>query len=460
MVTQQNLDLLFQVRILAGQFLKTFDCGEFLNLMTNFRAIILAAGRGTRMKSDLPKVLHKVAGKPLIEHVLQVVKSIGSLKTYVVVGYQSELIQRTLTQDVTFVRQEKLLGTADAVLQVLPLLRGFKGNILLLCGDTPLLQKQVIQSLIRRHTQTKAAATVLTAAVDDPTGYGRIIRDNNNRISAIREHRDASQEEQAISEINSGVYCFQAEVLLKTLGGIKVNRQKKEFYLTDIVSLLLQSGRRVETFKTSDQGVALGINTRQELVQAECILRQRILDHWMSQGVTITDPKTTYIEADVKIGNDTIIHPMTVIHSDVQIGRRCSIGPFARIRPGSRIADGAEIGNFTEVSRTKIGKNSLMKHFSFLGDAVLGESVNIGAGTVTANFDGKNKNKTTIGRNAFVGSDSILIAPVQVGAQAVVGAGSVVTKGTNIPSKALAVGVPARIIHNRNLKTPTTLNKK
>ncbi len=420
--------------------------------MDDFRAIILAAGKGTRMKSELPKVLHKVAGKPVIQYVLDITKYLRSLKTYVVVGHKSELVKAYVGKSVEVAIQKQLLGTADAVRSVVPHLKNYHGHVLILCGDTPLLDKDIIRRLIRKHLKTKVACTVLTARIPDPGSYGRIIRDPQDSISAIREFKDATFDERAINEINVGVYCFRAPLLLETLKKVKLNPNKKEFYLTDIVELLLNQGNKVETLMTDDPNVAFGVNTREDLALCESILRQRITKRLMLDGVTIVDPKTTFIDDDVKIGRDTIIYPFTVIHSGVKIGHECSIGPFARLRPGTVIGNKVEIGNFGEISRSKIGDGTVMKHFGFWGDAHVGLNVNIGAGSVTANYDGVEKSKTIVGSEAFIGSDAVLVAPVEVGSKAVVGAGSVVTKGKRIPDGGLAVGVPAKIFSERNLK--------
>ena len=269
-------------------------------------------------------------------------------------------------------------------------------------------------------------------------------------FKAIREQKDASYDEDQIKEINVGVYCFNSKDLFGALKKVKLNPGKKEFYLTDVIELLLAQGKKVATLTTQDETVAFGINTREDLAQAEVIIRRRILSKHMLAGVTIVDPLTTFIEADVTIGQDTVIQPMTVIHTDVRIGKNCSIGPMAHLRPGTRISDGVEIGNFAEVSRTSLGRGVVQKHFSFLGDATVGAGTNIGAGVVTANYDGVNKNKTIIGPQAFIGSDAILVAPNKIGARAMVGAGSVLAKGKNIPAGMVAVGIPARVIKKRN----------
>ena len=413
--------------------------------MANFCSIILAAGKGTRMKSDVPKVLHHVCGRPMIEYVLDITRSLRSLKTYVVTGHGSEQVKETVGNDVEFVLQPQLLGTADAVRRVESSLKNFKGSVLVLCGDTPLLSKDIVLALLTRHRKNKSSVTVLTANIDNPHGYGRIVRNSSGDFLAIREQKDANSKEILISEINVGVYCFESQELFETLKNVELNPKKKEFYLTDVIEILLSKGNRVDTLTTSDAHVAFGVNTRHDLAQAEGIVRKRILDEHMRKGVTIVDPLTTYIDGDVKIGNDTVIYPCSVINSNVHIGRNCKIGPFAHIRPGSRIADAVEIGNFTEVSRSRVGSGTYMKHFSFLGDASVGKKVNIGAGVVTANFDGVAKNKTKIDQGAFIGSDSILIAPVTVGSKAIVGAGAAVLKNTKITPRAIACGVPARV---------------
>jgi bifunctional UDP-N-acetylglucosamine pyrophosphorylase/glucosamine-1-phosphate N-acetyltransferase len=413
--------------------------------MSQFKAIILAAGKGTRMKSETPKVLHKVAGRPVLDYVLDITKSLRSLKTLVVVGHGSQQVKDAVGEGVEFVLQDKLLGTGDAVNRCASHLKSYQGTILVLCGDTPLLSKDIIAALLKKHHSAKASATVLTAVIANPQGYGRIIRNGSN-IKAIREQKDASYDEDQIKEINVGVYCFNSKDLFGALTKVKLNPGKKEFYLTDVIELLLAQGKKVGTFTTQDETVAFGVNTREDLAQAQAIIRRRILSKHMLAGVTIIDPLTTFIEAGVKIGQDTVIEPMTVIHTDVRIGRNCSIGPMARIRPGTRIGDGAAIGNFAEVSRSSLGNKVMQKHFSFLGDATVGAGTNIGAGVVTANYDGVNKNKTSIGPKAFIGSDAILVAPNKIGAGAMIGAGSVVAHGKNIPAGMVAVGIPARVI--------------
>lgn len=413
--------------------------------MSGLKTVILAAGKGTRMKSERPKVLHEVNGRVVLDYVLDVSKSVGSLKTYIVLGYKADEVKGILPKGIDVVLQKKLLGTADAVKCAAGRLKSFNGDILIMCGDTPMLTKDTIKALIRKHKQKKAVCTVLTCVVGNPNGYGRIIRDQDGKVVAIREDKDAEGLERSIAEINVGVYCFSAKAMRQGLKQIGMNKKKKEFYFTDIIELLSEDKQRIESFETEDATEGLGINTREDLANADRILKMRVIKSLMSEGVTVLDPTTTFIQHDVRIGRDTIIYPFTVIEQNVKIGNHCKVGPFAHLRPGTSIGNKVEVGNFTEVSRARVGDHCFIKHFSFLGDANIGSHVNIGAGTVTANFDGVNKNKTTILNHAFIGSDSVLIAPVRIGKRAVVGAGSVVTKGKKVPDGCVAVGVPAVI---------------
>lgn len=412
--------------------------------MSRFHTIILAAGKGVRMKSDIPKVLHPLCGKPLIQYTLDIAKELGSLKTYVVIGHKGDLVKSFLGAGATTLTQKRLLGTADAVKTAASYFRRSNDDVLVLCGDTPLLNKETLKNLIKKHKDSKAVCTFLTACLENPCGFGRIIR-QDDRVLAIREEQDAAPKEKEIQEVNIGVYCFQSRPLFEGIKAIKADNKKKEFYLTDIIGLLAEKNASIETLQTQDLAEARGINTREDLAIAESLVRQRILKNHMSQGVTITDPATTYIAHNVKIGRDTTIRPYTVIEKDVRIGRGCTIGPFCRIRPQSVIGNQVEAGNFTEISRSQIGDHCFMKHFSFLGDARLGRRVNIGAGVVTANFDGRRKNTTEILDDAFIGSDSILIAPLKIGRKVVTAAGSVVTKGQRIPDRSVVMGVPAKI---------------
>ena len=418
--------------------------------MKSLKTIILAAGKGTRFKSETPKVLHELWGRPVVDYVLDVAEALGSLKTYVVIGHKAEAVAEAVKDRAESILQKDQLGTAHAVRCCAPQFRGYRGDVLVMCGDTPLLDKGIVRSLVSRHRRSKAACTVLTARIANPHGYGRIIRGVKGEVLAIREEKDASPDEKRISEINVGVYCFEACSLFGSIGAIKKNAKKKEFYLTDIIELFLAHGRKVETVVTDDWTANLGINTRADLAMSGAVSREKILKDLMFAGVTIVDPATTYIEPGVRIGTDTVIHPCTYIHHGVKIGKDCSVGPFARLRPGTTLADGVTVGNFVELSRSSLKQGVIMKHFSFLGDAEVGSGTNIGCGTVTANYDGKHKNKTTIGRRAFIGCDTVLVAPVRIGDGAMAGAGSVIARGRDIPAGMLAVGVPARIIKRVN----------
>ncbi len=419
--------------------------------MTKTSIIILAAGKGTRMKSEKPKVLHSVCGKAVIDYVVETAKAIGS-DIYVVLGHQSFVVRRHLTSGVVSVVQKKLLGTADAIKAVKPYLLRSIGNVVILSGDAPLFKKKTIRRLVTAHKKIEAACTFLTAVMDEPEGYGRVIRDQSKNVISICEEKDVTRDQKFINEINVGVYCFNIQDLLEGLKRISINKKKKEYYLTDIVHILVQKKKVVKGVLLKDASEGLGINTRKDLAMANQILQKRILDNLMDQGVTIVDPLTTYIDVNVKIGKDTTIRPCTVIEKDVVIGKKCTIGPFCRIRPKTRIGNSVEIGNFTEVSRSTLGEKTFMKHFSFLGDTDVGKRVNIGAGVVTANYDGKNKSKTSIADDAFIGSDSILVAPVKIGKKAMTGAGCVVTKGKNIPDHSVVVGIPGRIKSKRKTK--------
>jgi bifunctional UDP-N-acetylglucosamine pyrophosphorylase/glucosamine-1-phosphate N-acetyltransferase len=298
--------------------------------------------------------------------------------------------------------------------------------------------------MVESHDQCRSAATVLTARVEDPTGYGRILRDDAGELIAIREQKNASQDELCVNEINVGVYCFECEALVDYIDRLQINEFTQEYYLTDLIALLRDSGHLVKAFVTRDHRQGLGVNSRLDLAEADRLLRNRINRHWMEMGVGIVDPTTTYIAASAQLGQDTTIYPFTVIEADVIVGNECSIGPFAHLRPGTRLDNRVTIGNFAEVSRSHLQQDSLMKHFSFLGDAEVGRHVNVGAGVITANYDGCRKNKTVVKDRAFIGSDAVLVAPLTVGRNAVIGAGSVVTKG-EVPEDSVVFGNPARV---------------
>ncbi|HAZ09942.1 MAG TPA: bifunctional UDP-N-acetylglucosamine diphosphorylase/glucosamine-1-phosphate N-acetyltransferase GlmU [Candidatus Omnitrophica bacterium] len=422
--------------------------------MKNIATIILAAGEGTRMKSSLPKVLHNICGKPMLEYLIDNVKSIGIDKVIVIVGHKAGLVKKEIC-GIKCIKQSELLGTGDAVSRARSiLLKDNKiDNALILYGDTPLLSQEIIKKLIEKHVSSNAGATLLTAQLKNPTGYGRIIRSSGKKIVKIVEELDASIYEKVIEEINVGVYCFNKRALFYGLEKIKPDNKKEEYYLTDAIEVLTKSNILVESVTTNDAEEFLGVNTRAELGKAELVMRKRILDRIMDGGVTIIDPNNTYIEHDAEIKKDTIIYPYTFIENNVKIGSNCSIGPFARLRPGTIIGDSVGIGNFVEIVRSSIGQETKIRHQCYIGDTVIGKNVNIGAGTIVANYDGKEKHKTVIEDNAFIGTGTILIAPVKVGKGAVTGAGSVVTRNKNVPAGKTVVGIPARVLNKRNNKT-------
>ncbi|UCD54726.1 MAG: bifunctional N-acetylglucosamine-1-phosphate uridyltransferase/glucosamine-1-phosphate acetyltransferase [Candidatus Omnitrophota bacterium] len=416
--------------------------------MKNVACIILAAGRGTRMKSEVPKVLQQVHSRPLLSFILEALEGAiaDSLsKKILIVGYKDKTVKNAF-RNLDSVTQTELLGSGDAVKRAKGVLSKFKGDVLVLYGDTPFIRKETIRELIRKHAKEKASCTLLAANLKDPSGYGRILRDDNDNIVKIIEERDTSIYEKIIEEINVGLYCFNKEDLFSGLAELKINAKKQEYYLTDIVEVLRKANKKITSVSCKNPIEALGINSKLDLARANNIIRKNVLELLMLKGVTIVDPDSTFVNMKAKIGKDTIIHPHTIIEGDVTIGKGCEIGPFARIRKQTTIDDGVEIGNFTELVRTSVSSGTKIKHMTYLGDAEIGRNVNIGAGTITANFDGKSKNKTIIEDGSFIGVGSIFIAPVRVGSGAVVGAGSVVTKGKNVPPHKTVIGIPARVL--------------
>ena len=426
--------------------------------MRDIVAVILAAGRGTRMKTDIPKVLHEILGKPILGHIIDSLGQAGVKDIITVAGYGSELIKK-YASGTKIVVQKKLLGSGDAVLTAKKALGGYSGDVLVICGDTPLIKAGTIKALIARHKSSGASLTILTARLKDPTGYGRIVRRDGEKICKIAEDAEAGPPnrdhfarsraglyEEVINEINVGTYCFKACDLYAALSEVRPDNSKKEIFLTDTIGILHKTGKKIESVTTEDSGEAIGINTRKDLAYATRILKDSVLEELMASGVTIEDTASTVIYKNVKIGRDTVIRPNTVIESNVRIGKKCSIGPFARIRGGVDIGDNVEIGNFVELVRTRIADNTKVKHLTYLGDTTVGKDVNVGAGVITANFDGKNKNKTIIEDEASIGVGVRLIAPVKVGKRSIVGAGAVVPRNQNVPKGAVVVGVPARTI--------------
>jgi len=399
------------------------------------------------MKSALPKVLHKVCARPMIGYVLDLANSLRPKKILTVLGHKKDLVSKYIPTSVKIVLQKRLVGTADAVKAGLGGIKDFKGTVLVLYADVPLLKEETIRKLLKCHIANKADATILTAQVKDPKGYGRIIRDKYFSISAIVEEKDADDFDKDIKEVNTGIMCFNKTALSAALKKVKADNKKKEFYLTDVIKRLYDQGKIIEGVKIDDVHEALGINSRVELAKANSTMQIRINEKLMRRGVSIVSPDLTHISFGTKIGSDTVIYPFTVIESDVKIGKRCSIGPFAHLREGTRILDEVTLGNFLEITRAKIGRNTFAKHFCYIADSQIGNQVNIGAGTVTANFDGSKKHNTVIKDKALIGSDTIIVAPVKVGRQVKTGAGSVIIK--DIPDKKTAVGVPARILKIR-----------
>lgn len=433
-------------------------------------AAVLAAGKGTRMKSRRPKVLHRVGGRPMLDYVLEAVKGTGAERVVVVAGYCGEEVAEAVGGAAEVVYQREQLGTAHALLQVRPLLEGYPGHVLVVCGDTPLIRVETLSRLVQHHVDTGAAATLLTAVVPEPGGYGRVVRGSDGKVVRIVEQKDASPEELAINEINSGIYCFRVEGLFEALSSITPGNAQGEYYLTDIVGIYARRGEVVAAVVADDAEEVLGVNDRCQLAGVERILRERKVRDLMLSGVTVIDPATTFVDSDVVIGCDTVIYPFTIIEAGTRIGEDCvvgpstriagsvlgnrvvavnsvildstvgddsNIGPFAYIRPGCVLGRGVRVGDFVELKKSSIGNFSKVPHLSYIGDATVGERVNIGAGTITCNYDGRAKHPTIIGDRAFIGSNANLVAPVEVGSDAVIGAGSTITK--DVPAGALGV---------------------
>ena len=435
-------------------------------------AIILAAGKGKRMHSALPKVLHPAMGKPMLAYVVDAVKGAGVKDLIVVVGKEAGKVKDVIGEEgISYALQDEPLGTAHAVMAARDLLEGSSGTALILCGDTPLLEAGTLSSLLDHHRREEATLTILAALMEDPRGYGRILRGEEGEVLGVIEESDATEEQRAIKEINSGIYAVQIPFLLSALDEIGRDNAQGEYYLTDIVEIAHRRGEKIAAFRAPSPQEVMGVNTRADLARAQKLMARRIVERWMASGVTIEDPETTYIEAEVEIGQDTLIRPFSFLRGKTVVGRRCTlgpqveivdsrlgdevtvrfcsliegsevergavIGPFSRLRPETYIGEGARIGNFVEVKKSRIGRGSKANHLTYIGDAQVGAGVNIGAGTITCNYDGFQKNPTLIEDGAFIGSNVALVAPVKVGKEAVVGAGSVITR--NVPSLALAV---------------------
>ena len=441
--------------------------------------IILAAGKGTRMRSKYPKVLHPIAGEPMAWHIIQAVKEFSDELPTVVVGYKAEEVKDSLGDNAHFVLQNEQKGTAHAVQQAEDLLKGNSDIVVVLLGDMPLIKGQTLKALTETQKNNTGPVSMLTVLSENPRGFGRISRNKKGQVEAIIEEADCTSEQLKINELNVSVYCFQADWLWDNLENIPVS-SKGEFYLTDIIKVATDKGLNVHAEAISDPQEAIGINSRVHLSEAERIMRRRINQTWMEAGVSIIDPQTTYIHTNVKIGQDTTIYPNTHLQGNTIIGEDCEIGPnttinntcignnckiissvleyakvenhvdigpFGHLRKGAHLADGVHMGNYGEIKNSYIGPGTKIGHFSYLGDTTTGKNVNIGAGTITGNYDGVNKNKTEIADDVFIGSDTMLIAPVKIGKGARPGAGSVVNK--DVGEGEVVVGMPARAIRRR-----------
>jgi len=422
--------------------------------MTPFVGLVLAAGLGKRMKSSLPKALHQVAGQPMIDHVVGTLIESGASRVITVVGHEGHVLQQHLSGRSEAVWQNEQLGTGHAAAQAGPALAGYDGNVVVVPGDVPLLSVSAIQNLVREHETRGYAATVLTMVVDDPAEYGRIVRDPSGRVRSIVEYRDASDEIRAVREVNTSVYCFNSHYLFSALPLLSNDNQQGEYYLTDVISILISRDVPVGAVALDDASEGMGINSRAELARAEQAMRDRKRQELMEDGVTLVDPASTFIDTQVKIGRDTVIMPFTVISGstsigescnigpyvqirDSSVGNACNIGPFAFVRPGTVLGDRVKLGDFVEVKNSRVGEGTKIPHLSYIGDAVLGAGINIGAGTITCNYDGATKHTTVIDDGAFVGANSNLVAPVRVGQNAYIATGSTVT--TDVPAEALAI---------------------
>jgi len=440
--------------------------------------IILAAGLGTRMRSVLPKALHLLAGKELVRHVLDAVKPLGPGTTAVVVGHQADRVREAMGgYAVEIVHQAEQLGTAHAVRQALDIIAAAEGPVMVLCADTPLLTAETLISLIEVHSRARAAVTVMTAMAEEPTGYGRVVRGSSG-VMRIVEEKDATPTQKKIREVNTGIYCFDKKFLLSALGGIKNRNAQGEYYLPDTISLARKKKLKVAAVLCKDPDEAMGINTRFDLSQAEMVLQARTNLKWMLEGVTMQDPATVYIGAGVSLGRDTVLYTNVRLEGNTALGEGCTVypgsrivdstlgsgvvikdccviedsriadkatvGPFARLRPGTVLGADSRIGNFVEVKKSVIGEGSKANHLAYLGDATIGRDVNIGAGVITCNYDGYQKHPTIIEDGVFVGSDAQLVAPVRIGRDALVAAGTTVTR--DVPAEALVISrVPQEI---------------
>ncbi|MHB8126042.1 MAG: bifunctional UDP-N-acetylglucosamine diphosphorylase/glucosamine-1-phosphate N-acetyltransferase GlmU [Desulfitobacteriaceae bacterium] len=449
--------------------------------MPNLAVVIMAAGKGTRMKSKLPKVMHEIAGKSLIEHVLDMVSQVGIECPIVILGHGKEVVGTRVSDRCQIVVQTQQLGTGHAIMQALPFLDEID-DIIVLSGDQPLLKSDTILELIKLHRDEEATATVLTAKLSEPFGYGRIVK-NAQELVRIVEEKDATPEERKLQEINTGTYCFKFVELKEALSRITPKNAQGEYYLTDVFNIFLAKGAKVLTHCTPDGDEALGINNRSQLAEAEKIYHQRIRQYWMNEGVTIVDPASTFINAEVKLAPDVTLLPFTILRGKTQISEDavigpqvliesctcgvgceisytvareaiisegCRVGPYAYLRPGTYLEASVKVGDFVEIKNSHIGVGTKIPHLSYIGDAQVGKSVNIGAGSITCNYDGTKKSQTKICDYAFIGSNTNMVAPVEIGEGAVTGAGSTITK--DVPAHALAVERSKQIIREQYVR--------
>ncbi|MCC6466591.1 MAG: bifunctional N-acetylglucosamine-1-phosphate uridyltransferase/glucosamine-1-phosphate acetyltransferase [Planctomycetes bacterium] len=419
------------------------------------KVVVLAAGKSTRMKSDTPKVLHKVAGAPVLKWVLEQARSLQPAEIIVVVGHEADAVRKAFASfpGTRFVTQEPQLGTGHAVMQARAALAGFEGDLCVLCGDVPLLKPETLVRFLADYRHSKAVASVLTARFPDPTGYGRIVRDAQGRLTQIVEQKDLVPELADIREVNTGTYLFDAAALWARLDRLTTKNAQGEYYLTDVIQLLCLDKQPVAATVCEDRQEVIGINNRRDLAMADAVARGWImLDLMLNAGVTILDPASTYIEVGVRIGRDSTVYPCTAIHSGVVIGRRCEIGPFAHIRGGTKVGDNCKVGAFVETKNAVFGEGSKAGHLAYLGDVTMGKDVNIGAGSIVANYDGQKKHQTEIGDEAFIGCGTVLVAPVKVGRNAQTGANTVVPRGKDVPDDTIVVGIPARELKKKPKK--------
>jgi bifunctional UDP-N-acetylglucosamine pyrophosphorylase/glucosamine-1-phosphate N-acetyltransferase len=391
--------------------------------------IILAAGKGTRMNTDLPKVLHEVCGRPMLAFVVDACREAGIDQLYIIVGYKKERVIEEFKDvpNITWVEQAEQKGTGHAVMCCQPYLKDFDGDCVILCGDGPLIRSQTLKELLTKHDQENSSATLATAILDEPSGYGRIVRDTYGNLQGIVEHSDCNTEQRRIQEVNPSYYCFDWKTLDWSLDRITPQNVKNEYYLTDALSLMIRNGKKAIAITAVPQEDVLSINSRRQLAEVSRVMQERIQEELMNDGVTIVDPANTWIDARARIGRDTVINPFTYIHGNVKIGRDCRIGPFAYLRDGTALEDDVVLGVFIEVKNSKFGKGTRARHHSYVGDARIGKNVNIGAGTIFANYDGTEIHDSKVDDNSFIGSGTVLIAPLHVKSNAHIDPGSVVS---------------------------------